>query len=90
MTKPRRGRRIAVTCHQCGRNHQANPAALLAQLADALNACADAGLPVKFQHGIAKTGEGYVLLLADGRWAPRTLIFTPFTPPDDGDDLFED
>jgi hypothetical protein len=45
---------------------------------------------VKFQHGIAKTGEGYVLLLADGRWAPRTLIFTPFTPPDDGDDLFED
>lgn len=65
-------------------------AALLTQLAAALNACEDAGLRVKPWHGgILRTVGGYVLRLEDGRWDGRGLNYDPLTVPgftDDEDD----
>jgi hypothetical protein len=64
------------------------PAALLAAVADALNACEAAGMTVKLKHGAVYTREGYVLPVGDHAWAARTLAYTEFTPPP-GDDLDE-
>ena len=61
------------------------PAALLDQLADALNACETAGLRVRLRHGAVYTRHGYVLPTSDG-WGARTLLYTEFAPGDDPDD----
>jgi hypothetical protein len=61
-----------------------SPAGLLAALAAALNACDDAGLDVRLKHGAVYTGHGYVLPLAGGRWAARTLTYTEFSPATGG------
>lgn len=65
---------------------QPDPAALLGQVAEALNACEAAGIPVKLKHGIVSTRNGYVLPVRDG-WVARTLAYSPFSPPDDPDGL---
>lgn len=57
----------------------------LARVADALNACARAGLKVRLRHGIVETRHGYVLPAA-GEWVARTRTYTPFTPDDSEDD----
>ena len=59
---------------------------LLTAVADALNACEQAGISVKLRHGIVDTCAGYVMPLAGDRWATRTRRYTEFTPADDGDD----
>lgn len=61
-------------------------AELLQNLADALNACASAGLKVRLKHGAVYTREGYVLPIEDERWVARTLLYTELTPPDQDDD----
>jgi hypothetical protein len=58
---------------------------LLAGVARSLNACEDAGLPVRWHHGAVTTREGYVVQFSNGRWAPRTLTWTEFSPPDGSD-----
>lgn len=78
-------RRTAV-CQRCAAPADTTPAGLLAALAAALNACETAGLSVRLKHGAAYTRHGYVLPLCDSRWGARTLTYTEFTPPDDGDD----
>jgi hypothetical protein len=64
----------------------ASEALLLTRLADALNACAEAGLHVKLKHSAAYTRGGYVLPVEDGRWVARTLLYTELSPPDDDPD----
>jgi hypothetical protein len=64
---------------------QPDPAALLQAVADALTACAGAGLKVKLRHGAVYSGAGYVLP-AGGGWVARTLEYSPFWP----DDMDED
>lgn len=60
---------------------------LLACLADALNACEDAGITVKLKHGAVITRFGYVLPVGDARWGARTLAYSPFgIPGTEGDD----
>ena len=61
---------------------------LLAAVAAALNACDAAGFEVKLKHGAVMTRVGYVLPLGDGKWAARTLNWSPFSAPlaDDLDD----
>lgn len=60
-------------------------AALLEDLAAALNAAQDAGLEVRLKHGVVFTRAGYVLPLAGDRWCARTLAYTQF-PADASDD----
>lgn len=63
------------------------PARLLARAAAALNAVEDAtGGPVRLRHDTVFTPAGYVLRLAGGRWAARTLDYTTFPTPASGDD----
>jgi hypothetical protein len=52
---------------------------LLILVADALTQCGAAGMDVRLKHGAVMTREGYVLPLGDGRWAARTLEWTPFS-----------
>lgn len=52
---------------------------LLADVAEALNACERAGMTVKLKHGTVSTREGFVFNI-DGDWAPRTLLYTEFSP----------
>ncbi len=52
---------------------------LLASVAAALNACDAAGFTVKLKHGAVMTRVGYVLPLGDGKWAARTLNWSPFS-----------
>lgn len=51
---------------------------LLAAVADALNACERAGLPVELEHGAVMTSHGYVLParnpLDRDRWAARPKV----------------
>lgn len=61
-----------------------DPAGLLAAVADAFNACEQAGIPIRLKHGAVYTGHGYVLPAAGDLWVPRTLTWTEF-PPDNGD-----
>jgi hypothetical protein len=58
---------------------------LLGAVADALTACEAAGIAVKLKHGIVVTRNGYVLPVGDA-WVTRTLAYTEFTPPPEGDD----
>jgi hypothetical protein len=68
---------------------QPDPAALLAQVAEALNACEDAGVTVKLKHGAVMTRNGYVLQVGDGQWGARTRAYSPFGVPADADEMDE-
>lgn len=68
---------------------QPDPAALLVQVAEALNACEAAGVTVKLKHGIVSTRNGYVLPVGDHEWGARTLAYSPFGVPDAADDMDE-
>ena len=77
------------------RRHKADPEpevfppdaeTLLATVAEALNACDAAGFTVKLKHGAVMTRVGYVLPLGDGKWAARTLNWSPFSAQALGDD----
>ena len=59
---------------------------LLASVAAALNACDAAGFEVRLKHGAVMTRVGYVLPLGDGKWAARTLNWSPFSAQALGDD----
>ena len=81
----RRAKAVAVICQRCGQTGDGSAGTLLTSLADAMNACSDAGLDVRLRHGVVlaagKTGGGYVLPLPAGdgdRWTARTLTFDPF------------
>ena len=67
-----------------------DPARLLAAVADALNACEAAQVPVKLAHGAVLTPVGYVLPVfpdAGERFAVRTMALTEFpVTPDSGDE----
>ena len=43
-------------------------------------------MDVKLKHGAVMTREGYVLPIGDGRWAARTLAWTPFSDQAGDDD----
>ena len=83
--RKRKKRARAVACPRCHQPADGSPGALLRALAAILNACADAGLRIRFAHGAVVTREGYVLPLKAGRWTARTLAYDPLSPPD-GDD----
>jgi hypothetical protein len=90
--KARRHKKRAMTmiCQKCGDVRPAAPGALLTGLADAMNACGDAGITVRLRHGVVMTRHGYVLPVA-GAWTARTLAYDPFLAPpvpalDDGMD----
>jgi hypothetical protein len=72
-------------CPQCQSVDDGSPGALLTNLADALNACADMGMAVRVRHGAVLAegpdGGGYVLPLEDGRWTARTLTYDRFALP---------
>lgn len=59
---------------------------LLDGLTAALNACAEAGLRPRLRHNTVYTRGGYVLLLDDGKWVTRTLLYTEWTPVVESDD----
>ena len=65
-------------------------ARLLASVADALNALENAGITVDLAAGAVMTPRGYVMPLGDerlgSRWQARTRLWTPLSPPDDGDE----
>jgi len=61
----------------------AEAAQLLKNLAEALDACGEAGMCVKLKHGVVYTRYGYVLPLEDNRWTARNLTWDPLSPPDD-------
>lgn len=67
------------------RPKQQRTAELLNNVADALNACRDAGMHLKFRHGIAQCDEGLILDLPDGTWVARTRQYTPFPALAGGD-----
>jgi hypothetical protein len=64
--------------HAAKRRRQA-AAGLLAQVAEALTACDQAGLRVRLHHDVVETREGYVLPLARNRWVPRTKTYSKFS-----------
>lgn len=59
---------------------------LLDDLTAALNACVEAGLRPRLRHNTVYTRGGYVLLLDDGKWVTRTLLYTEWTPVVESDD----
>lgn len=63
-------------------------ARLLGLVADALNQCERAGVPVQLTHGTVVTEHGYVLAVGDGRlghrWQARPRIPGPPTPDSGG------
>lgn len=63
--------------------------ALLGAVADALNACEQAGVTVKLKHGAVITDYGFVLPLGDGQWGARTLAYSPFGIPEAEDEMDE-
>lgn len=62
---------------------------LLAAVAEAMNACEDAGLRLRLRHGIVKVRgegfEGYVIDYRDG-WAPVSRIPAASSPPPAADE----
>lgn len=84
MAKQPKTRRLALACPECQKSSEATAAALLASVAVALNACRDAGLQLRFRHGIVQCEEGLVLDLPDGTWVARTRLYTPFAAAADG------
>jgi hypothetical protein len=67
----------AILCASC-RKPADDPWSLLAGIASALNAAADAGVKVKLKPWAVLTSRGYVLNLSDGRWGPRTADYTTY------------
>ena len=69
---------------------QPDPAALLARVADALNACERAGVTVQLNHGGALTSHGYVLATGDPRlgtrWQARMRLRRGQTQPEGRDE----
>ena len=67
-----------------------DPAALLASVADALNALENAGITVDLAGGAVMTDRGYVMAVGDsrlgGKWQARTRMWTPLSPDDSDDD----
>ena len=65
-------------------------ARLLGAVADALNALENAGITVELAGGAVMTSRGYVMALGDdrlgSRWQARTRLWTPLSPPENGDD----
>ena len=65
-------------------------ARLLSAVADALNECERAGMAVDLAGGAVMTPRGYVMAVGDDRlghrWQARTRLWTPLSPPDDGDE----
>jgi hypothetical protein len=60
------------------------PAALLSEIADALNQAEVEGITVELAHGAVCTDWGFVLRLDDvkgQRWQARTKLLTEFKPP---------
>ncbi len=66
-----------VLCASC-RKPADEPWSLLAAIASALNATADAGVKVRLKPWAVLTSRGYVLQLSDGRWGPRTVDYTTY------------
>ena len=60
---------------------------LLTALAEALNACDDAGLRVRFRHGAVLTQGGFVLPTEGGPWVARSSVYTEFDVDLDEDEL---
>jgi hypothetical protein len=63
--------------------------ALLGAVADALNACERARIPVKLAHGCVLSPAGYVMPVfpdAGERFAVRTMALTEFGPAPSGSD----
>jgi hypothetical protein len=81
---------MSVICQRCGVLEGASAGDLLTRVADAMNACTDAGLEIRVRHGALIARKGYVLPLASGSWSARTLAYDPFVQvpvlPDDLDD----
>jgi len=77
----RRKHRPHLVCARCMAPQDGSAAALLGAVAQALNACTDAGMKVRLRHGIVETREGYVLPLKDDRWTPRTRAYDPLIVP---------
>jgi hypothetical protein len=65
---------------------QPDAARLLASVADALTACEQAGITVRFKHGAVWTEHGYVFQVGEKKWAPRTRAYTEFSPQEESDD----
>lgn len=87
----KRRRKAAKPAIVCAGQRGEGPAALLAHLADALNACEHAGVRVRFRHGAAYSEVGVVLppLRKGQQWVARTLTYDPLSPVEDpaGDDM---
>lgn len=64
----------------------ADAATRLHDVAAALTAAEDAGLPLTLAHGAVISDAGYVFRV-DGKWVVRTRQLTELTPPDADDDL---
>lgn len=83
--------KVEFVCPSCHAVDDGTPGAALTAVADALNVCTDAGGKLKSRHGILMSKFGYVLPMADGRWAARTVTYDRFAPIlADHDDDFED
>lgn len=69
-------------CPGCGREDDGSIGALLTQVADALNACADSGLKIALRHGAVMAagniGGGYVLPTSHGHWTARDQQYDRF------------
>lgn len=82
---------MSVVCPSCNTVGGGSPAALLSGVADALNACADAGMKIRVRHGALLAREGYVLPYPGDRWTARTLTYDPFIAlPLNADEDFDD
>jgi hypothetical protein len=75
-----RSGRLGPAIHPPAFTSTADPARLLAAVADALNQCERHGLAVDLEHGAALTVRGYVLPVGDARlgsrWAVRSRLET--------------
>lgn len=91
--KKRRKHHPPVACPSCLKPADSSPGALLRSLERTLNACADAGLKVRFAHGAVLTEEGYVLPWRIGKqsgWTARTLAYDPLAPEPDPDAIADE
>ena len=67
-----------------------DPASILAAVADALNACERARMPVSLHHDAVITDSGYVMPFGDprlgNRWAARMKVPSGYVPEEDDRD----
>ena len=89
MSKRKGAARKRRKAAKARKRHNRTPAALLTRLADALNACEQAGMKVRFRHGAAFSYFGCVLP-PEGKgnaWVARSFGKLPQSPvEDDGSD----